>query len=236
VRFPDVTASATLDPYSRPPPCYRPAVTSRPARLVVWLVVCLGPLGIVFAVSDLVHLNQVAAVLVGVAAMFLLSLVAGETSFVRTTLVGERTVAFDVPRSRLYAAMLDFELHARIATMPGRWTRETLAGRPGEVGYRWRVRPANGPFTDHEIVESEPPARLVTRSWSGSRSNSREDEWVLTDTRAGTEVRIRTVMSCSLMGRLMMWVTRRSRMRAVRLADDRLRAVLGAEAANTFST
>lgn len=191
----------------------------------------LGTLGIVLGVSDLVHLNQVAAVLVGVATMFLLSLVAGETSFVRTILVSERTVAFDVPRGRLYAAMLDSELHARIATMPRRWTRETLAGRPGEVGYRWRVRPVNGPFTDYEIVAAEPPARLVTRGWSGSKSNSREDEWVLTDTAAGTEVRIRTVMSCSLIGRLIIWLTRRSMMRAVRRADDRLRAALEAEAA-----
>jgi uncharacterized protein YndB with AHSA1/START domain len=197
---------------------------------VVWLAFCVGTLGIVFAVSDLVHLSQVAAILVGVGATFLLSLVAGETSFVRTTLVRERTVTFDVPRSRLYAAMLDFELHARIATMPGRWTRETLAGRPGEVGYHWRVRPANGAFTDYEIVAAEPPARLATRGWSGSRSNSREDEWVLTDTPGGTEVRVRTAMRCSLIGRLFIWLTWRSRMRAVRLADERLCAALEAEA------
>jgi uncharacterized protein YndB with AHSA1/START domain len=103
-------------------------------------------------------------------------------------MVQERRAEFGAPRDRVWEAIID-------PALPQRWNPhapvvEQVSGRPGEVGFVMKVRRRGGRLSEtHEVIEAEPPARLVILSRSPLSTTGRTER-DLTPTAAGTELRI----------------------------------------------
>jgi uncharacterized protein YndB with AHSA1/START domain len=184
-------------------------------RLIAIAVVLLiaAVVGLFFAILQTFGLSGLPSIVIApLATLPLLVLVLVRS--IRVPTVRKHSVRVRAPRELVFAATID---PTRLASWsPHVRSVETEAGRPGEVGFRYRVVARNGRAITVELVAIDPPVRAVTRTWL--RRTNVEIQRTYEAEADGTVIHVRQAARQSL---LVWMLTRVQGSRLRRLREDR---------------